>query len=236
MSREQNTEGFLVNESARLKAQVQRVWVVGAVLIIFVGGYLTWIRSAITNDFLNPKDLSVVIADRLDESIPVYLSDLKVNLSHRAPEIAETGISYLESSVHQAGNEFRRKIDEVHSSIPLLGDEIAQTIKAFVVENEDEIKAFARAHSEQEFAEHFSKALIDEVMKQVDLQLKMNSGGDGLREYRVDTLSALKELDLMLKDMLSKNAYQMTEGERLKRRLVVGLYRLFTDVVTNNTK
>ena len=228
---EQELTAFIESEQERLEKNAKLTWYVGIGLVVFIGGYLTWISCFLRNELLNPDQLAKVIAGNIRADIPGYIQNTEQELIARAPELADGVSEEIQASIPRVRGEIQRKIDDVYTTIPALEWEISETIKVYVAEHSDEIKAVAAAHSEEEFAEHFTNDLVKEVLTKFDDRLRVRTGGDGLQEFRIDSLNSLQELDKELGALLAQNRHRMSRSDLLKRRLVVSLYHLFTQAV-----
>lgn len=215
------TESFLLSEIERNKELTKKTWKWGSVAVVVLALYLTAILSSVRSVVFDSEGIAAIVSNEIDRKLPEQLSAVENTLIADAPENASNLILAILSTLPNVRKQGQQVIDEVYTSIPLLGEEVTSTIKAYMAENGDELRDFAQTHSEQEFATYFMDELTANIMLDLDLHLKQNGEKKGLGAVKELSLSRLVALNTYLEKLANTGRFDLSERELLERRTLV---------------
>ena len=220
-SQDNSAVSYLEEETTRNLKTAKLTWRVGGGLVGFVFLYMYWIISSVHSTFLDPEGLASTAAGILHEAAPQYIEETKTFLEGQAPVAAEQVKMEILNLIPEIRTQGQNGIDTVVDMVPALEGQIHGAIEAHFAQHGDSIKAFYEGHNHARAADEVLDGVVKAITDQLDSELRTVTGSEGLHEIKVDSLEALKKIDVQLANLSSKSPYRMTHQERVQRRLIV---------------
>ncbi len=220
MSDERKLIDFMRAEIARTRKGVGQTYLFGIIAAVLVAGYMTFILVMV-KQATNGEFLAIAVRNQVEEAVPDMIRSGEVALAKKA-----------EISANKVSNEFKRlvprfaqtgkeKIDMAYKDqIPYLSEDFATRMKEYIAAHQEALKEFADQHDSEEFADEFTRQMMDELAKQMDVAVKETTGGEGLSYFNSNLLQGLVAMDTTLQELISKQESELTQRERLQRRIL----------------
>lgn len=215
------TESFLKAEVERNRLATRQIWQWGSVAVLVLALYFTAILSSVRSVVFDSDGIAAILSNELDKKLPEQLAVLERALISQAPINARTFIQTILGYLPSIREEGQNSIEEITSTIPMLGEEVNSTIKAYIADNRESIQEFANTHSEQEFAMFFMDDLFAHVVLDIDNKLKQAGEAEGWNGVKSISLKRLVALNTYLEKLANTGRFDLTEKEQLERRTIV---------------
>lgn len=220
---------FIEERIAANRKSVRMTWVVGLILAVIAACYMSAILFAFKTA-LEPMTAARMIRDTVEQNVPTVLSGIEENLKNQAIPIAEGLDKAILDALPKLREEAQAQIDLTYQQfLPLLKEEIRSTVKAYVIEHEEELRTLYKEHKSEEFVKEFVDEISREIAVSFDSYLKSQNVRGGLAHVDRTVLTYVQDLDTVLKDLAGKKAEEMSNSERLQRRLIVSWLQLFSE-------
>ena len=229
--RDDTLVNFLREEIANQAKRNRTSWIAGLVVLVLIGGYLTYVGTFIRNQVLNPTHAAQWVAYMTSHNLPGVLSKTERSLRDQAPEVCDKLIGSLVSVPRYVGDEAQKHIDMVADDmLPQLEAELSSALLAYVDAHADDAKDFFAQHQEPGMAEAFVEQLTADVIADLDAEMIRDSG-HGVNHVVDSTLGALEAIDQQLETLSTKSPEEMTREELLHRELIVLCLRVLDDLL-----
>ena len=217
----QQTESFLLSEIESNKLIAKKTWTYGAIGVVVLALYFATMLSSVRSVVFDTAGIAAIMTSELDKKLPEQLANIENSLIAQAPQNSSNLVLAILSILPNVRKQGEHVIEEVYSSIPLMGEEITSAIKAYTADNKESIREFAKTHSEQEFAAYFMDELFANVMLDLDLHIKRQGEARGFGAVKDLSLKRLIALNSYLEKFAKTSRFDLTEKEQLERRALV---------------
>ncbi|MGF1451013.1 MAG: hypothetical protein ACFB21_02930 [Opitutales bacterium] len=227
LSTEQTTRlvTFLQDEIKKAKRGVTMTYSFGLIVCLILGGYMAWALYNLNQTVLDPEQLAMFIGDSAEEQVPGLVSELENYLIDTADDQAEELSNRFLELAPQIFAAARNQIDATYQEdLPLISAEFSTIIREYLRENEEALKAFAEANSNEEFAEFFISELMAELETQLNAWMAEEFEGRDLSYVQENIRLAMMAMNEKLEELIEKPVEELTRQERMQRRILAHLY------------
>lgn len=220
MSDEKKLIDFMRAEISRTRKGVGHTYLFGIIAAVLVAGYMTFILVMVkqaTDGVL----LAGAIRGQVEEAVPQMIVDGELALADSADDTVKKISNKFKRLVPRIVETGKEKIDVAYEDhIPYLSEEFSDMVKSYIQANKVELQEFASQHDSEEFAEEFTRQMMAEFSKQIDVRIKDATGGEGLSYFNENLLQSLVAMDTTLAELLAKPESELNQRERLQRRIL----------------
>ncbi|MEO0794174.1 MAG: hypothetical protein AAFX93_03375 [Verrucomicrobiota bacterium] len=214
---------FMRSEIARTRKGVSQTYLLGIIVAVLVAGYMTFILSMV-RQATDGQFLASAVRMQVEAAVPEMIDSGEQALAQKATGMAETMSRRFMEGVPKLVNQGKAQIDETHEVIiPYLSNEFSEVVRLYVLSNQEELTAFADQHNSQEFATEFTDQMMTEFAVQIDARMSDATDGEGLAYFNENLLTSLVAMDTKLDELVSKPVDELTQRERLQRRILARL-------------
>ncbi|GHB99185.1 hypothetical protein [Cerasicoccus arenae] len=220
MSDEKKLIDFMREEIARTRKGVGHTYLFGIIAAVLVAGYMAFILSMV-KQATDGEFLAIAVRQQVEQAVPDMIHSGEMTLAKNASISANKVSNRFKQLVPKFAATGKEKIDmSYQDQIPYLSEEFNDMVRLYIKSNEVELREFANQHDSQEFAEEFTRQMMAEFALQIDIRMKDATGGNGLNYFNENLLQSLVAMDTTLGELLNKPEDQLTQRERLQRRIL----------------
>jgi len=220
---------FMRSEIERTQKGVGQTYLFGIIIAVLIAGYMTFVLSMV-RQATNGEFLAIAVRQQIEAAAPemiasgeeslgaqaaVFANDLSDRFLEIVPEIAQVGKESIDSA-YQDG-------------VPYISEEFSEMVRLYIRANEAEIREFADTHDSKEFAQEFTREMMDEFARQMDTRMEEATDGEGLAYFNENLATSLLAIDTTLDELLAKSPDELTRRERLQRRILARLVLTVTE-------
>lgn len=229
MSDEKKLIDFMRAEISRTRKGVSQTYLYGIIVAVFVSGYMAFILSMV-KEATDGEFLAIAVRQQVEDAVPKMIQSGELALADKAAITANKISNRFMKLVPKLAQTGKEKIDMSYEDhIPYLSEEFADMTRSFIISNQEELKEFADQHNSKEFAELFTQEMMAEFAAQIDIRMKEHTGGAGLNYFNENLLQSLVAMDTTLAELLAKPEAELTQRERLQRRILARMVLHITD-------
>ncbi|MBM4344321.1 MAG: hypothetical protein FJ100_13205 [Deltaproteobacteria bacterium] len=223
----ENARDYLVADFHALHSQRKRTVIVGAVLLVLVFGYMTWLLSAVRH-ITKPDNLADALAGYVEVSLPDWKRSAKTVVQTEAPRVARF---MGDTVVRELPPVLRLAIENmVLEYTKDIADTAAKQLQAafteLVIGAREELAQAAQSGNEQDQAVLMAKALDRQLDKALQ---KKESRNDPFEETVLVKLEksqkALASLNDRLDKLLDPKHEPNTRRGKLERRFILTFWK-----------
>ncbi len=195
-------------------------------MAIYMGFILFSVKTA-----LEPTTLALVITDTAGERIPAMIEMTETALIENADDFADDLSSQFLELVPRLSEEGQRALEFAHSeTIPEFRSHIEAYIKDYISENEEELRAFAEEHDNEQFAQFVVEAVIQETERELNNLLSAQYEGRDVDYFHENLSLSLMAMNEALSELLNKEPDELTRREKLQRNILARLFVAMVNV------
>jgi hypothetical protein len=222
---------YLEGEIALAEKKNRMTIIVGALMLVIIGGYMTFIGSFVRNEVLNPKTAAQWVSYMTQQNLPVILVQTEATLKEQAPTAADQMVGSLLQVPTLVGNEARKQIDfVVDEMLPQMETELDSTVQSYFDAHVDDAAEFFAEHHEPGMAEAFIDQLSEDLVADLD-QHMIRDGGKGVHHLVDVSMGALEAINRRVETLATKDPADMTREELLHKELVVLCLHVLDDLL-----
>lgn len=211
----------LINEeSERNQRTTKTTWVVGAILVVAVFIYMSWILSTVRNEILTPQGIAEMAAGVADENVPKYLSSIEQDLKAKAPVLANQSADELIRLFPTVREEIEGVIEASEKMIPDFSASMSDGLRGYLQTHADEIRAFYKAHDERKFAQYIVDHIYETFTTDLDNSLKATFNGQGIEDFNNESLDLLSNINEKIQRIAKKPLRNLSKREVQEIRLI----------------
>ncbi|MSQ83877.1 MAG: hypothetical protein EXR77_13495 [Myxococcales bacterium] len=218
---------YLVLDFAALHRQRKRTVIVGALLIVLVFGYMTWLLSAVRH-ITKPQNLADAMAGFVEVSLPDWKRSAKSLIETESPRIARF---MGDTVVRELPPVLRLAIENmVLEYTKDISDTAAKQLEAafmeLVVGARDELAQAAASGNEQDQAMLMARALdhqFDRALRQKDSAT--NPMEESMLVKLEKSQKALASLNDRLEKLLDPKSEPTTKRSKMERRFIMTFWK-----------
>lgn len=229
MSEDKKLIDFMRAEIARTRKGVGQTYLYGIIAAVLVSGYMAFIL-AMVKEATDGEFLAIAVRQQIEDAVPKMIQSGELALAEKASTTANKTSNRFMNLVPRLAETGKEKIDMSYEDhIPYLSEEFADMTRSFVLSNQQELTEFADQHNSKEFAEAFTDQMMGEFATQIDVRMKETTGGEGLSYFNENLLQSLVAMDTTLQELLAKSEEELTQRERLQRRILARMVLHITE-------
>lgn len=223
MDKEKKLIDFMRAEIGRTRKGVGRTYLLGALAALLIGGYMAFILSMV-REATNGQFLAIAVRNQVETALPGMIQSSEQALGDKASVLANGLSRRFLRLVPELAAAGRAQIDASYQDqIPYLSDEFSAIVRDYIQENHVALETFADQHTGEEFAREFTRQIMAEFARQLDTRIRDHNGEDGLVYFHDSVLTGLVAMDSKLDELLARPTDELTQRERLQRRILAHL-------------
>jgi len=206
------------------QASARRLWLGGAVLIVIVIGYMSWIFSQL-RPWTDPEEVALVLQqtaldqlEPLSESLETALRDSAPDLTRQVTQTVIKSIPELRKEIEKHGGKVADELVEYIDGH--IGELIDQVIRDYKKDIEDVIPLLETKEGTAKFRKIMEDACRESVLPSLDAQIQ-------------DYLDAIRAVRRKLERLQS--APDLTPEEKMERE-IIATWAIFLDQAINEAK
>lgn len=217
---------FIKEETESARKNTRTTYILGTIAAVLIGGYLGFILH-MEKTFLNPDNLAYLIRIQAESAIPGLILKTENALVEQAEEGSQQLSDKFLELVPQITATGMEQIDLAYTEqIPYLSEEFSKIVADYIHLHGPELAAFAKENTSQEFADHFTREMMAEFNRQLDVHLADNYEGRSLAYFKENMTHSIVAMNQTVEEMIEQNPEDMDRKARLQRRLLAGLVTL----------
>ena len=227
----EDLDAFVEEQIAGNRRATKLTWIVGAVLILLVGCYMSGL-VLLVRGMLVPMTAARMIAQSVEQGLPAILGETERSLHDQAVPLANALSDRLIIMLPELRKKGQEQIDLACDQwLPLLREEIRSVVQAYMLEHEAEFRLVYESQKEEGFADVFVDQLVKEVAASLQAELLQDGKGRGLDYVGTMAMGALNDINGELSRLLNLSGDEMTRSDRLQRRLIVAWMQVLDEML-----
>jgi len=217
--------GDLIDREIQVvRTSTRHFWIGGALLILVIIGYMSWIFSHL-RPLADPEEAAILLQQTALNRLPQFSASLEAALRDAAPDLTRQATQRVLDAIPRIRKEVEKRAGRVGDDLASyidshLGELIDQVIRDHKKEIKELIPQLKTKEKAQEFTNLLETACRKSIMDVLDVQLK---------EY----LEALRAIRHKLERLQS--APDLTPEEKLEREMVA-TWAIFIDQALREAK
>ncbi len=224
-----NLASFLKEQVESNTRKVRNTWVIGAVVVLLVVGYMSFLLWMVRG-YLDPWTAAHTVASLAERNVPIVLSQVENSLRAQAPQVVDDMCKQAKACLPELRIQAEKQIDAIHESVlPGMGLQLAECLEEAIQEHKGDIAEFVKTHKDADAVKYFIDTIASDVVKSLDDVLQMETPGMGVNYFQAAMITGLQETKAKLVALSAKKDSEMSRVEALQKKVLITLVNALRD-------